>query len=147
MKKRWQRLRKIPRVHLLWRSIVWMTYVAQPSLLLRIALRLTRMPKKLHLSGCVVILPEPIQLQDGTLKRCNIVVLEGGEKRLQKMEKQMMNRIKWGQGNNCIKVWQGIVAKKMFSSLEFQEFESAKRAREYLAKHGMAHYWDMAFQV
>eukprot|EP00516_Mucochytrium_quahogii_P006270 CAMPEP_0203762934 /NCGR_PEP_ID=MMETSP0098-20131031/15702_1 /ASSEMBLY_ACC=CAM_ASM_000208 /TAXON_ID=96639 /ORGANISM=" , Strain NY0313808BC1" /LENGTH=437 /DNA_ID=CAMNT_0050657531 /DNA_START=139 /DNA_END=1449 /DNA_ORIENTATION=- len=51
--------------------------------------------KKLHLSGCVVILPEPIQLQDGTLKRCNIVVLEGGEKRLQKMEKQMMNRIKW----------------------------------------------------
>lgn len=107
--------------------------------------------QKLLLTGCAVIVPEPVDVGRGVMKTCNIVIVEGGPKRLRQFEKQMLQRIKWDPdgttGNRCIKVWQGVVSAKAWPQrFEFQEFANAQDAREYLAARGVEHYWDTAIR-
>jgi len=51
--------------------------------------------QKMDMSGCALCVREPLErLPDGTRKTCNLIIFEGGEKRIKKLEK-LMKRIKW----------------------------------------------------
>ena len=102
-----------------------------------------------HLTGCAL--------------RCAglcVVVVEGGQKALQRYKRLMLARIQWdapsaeGEGapggagaptpNSCELVWEGPIP-----GPAFQEFRVVARnadflAREYLEERGVAHYWDLA---
>ncbi|GBG34765.1 U4/U6 small nuclear ribonucleoprotein Prp3 [Hondaea fermentalgiana] len=108
--------------------------------------------QKQLLTGCVVIVPEAVDIGGGEKKKCNLVVVEGGAKRLYQFEKQMLRRIKWdpdgSTGNTCVKVWQGVVSTKTWPRrFEFQEFASASEAKTYLDSLGVGHYWDTALRL
>ena len=49
--------------------------------------------------------------------------------------------------NRCDVLWQGILPKKTFHTLRFQECRSAAGARKVLEARGVAHYWDMAMRA
>mmetsp|Transcript_36427 Transcript_36427/g.67842 ORF Transcript_36427/g.67842 Transcript_36427/m.67842 type:complete len:278 (-) Transcript_36427:82-915(-) len=49
--------------------------------------------------------------------------------------------------NRCDLVWQGVLPKKTFHVLRFQECRSAGAARKVLEAKGVAHYWDMAMRA
>jgi len=105
--------------------------------------------EKLCLSGLMLIVEELAELEDGTKKPCNLVIVEGGQKRLRKFEKQMMQRIKWDPngdlGNKCVKVWEGSVSRKAFhDSFTVYEAVSGEEARAYLEENGIGHFWSLA---
>lgn len=53
--------------------------------------------QKMALSGAVIAVKSPVDVRaDGSSLRCNVVIVEGGEKRIYKFEK-LMRRIKWAQ--------------------------------------------------
>jgi U4/U6 small nuclear ribonucleoprotein PRP3 len=96
--------------------------------------------QKLGVTGCVVA-TKP-QGNDGTARRCNLVVAEGGAKAVLRFEKQV-GRIPFPGGAH--KVWAGQVARKAFvKRLEFHDVSSAPEARSVLERHGVPHYWDAA---
>ena len=49
--------------------------------------------------------------------------------------------------NRCDLLWQGILPKRTFHALRFQECRSATAARKVLEAKGVAHYWDMAMRA
>ncbi|KAK0416234.1 hypothetical protein QR680_012365 [Steinernema hermaphroditum] len=94
----------------------------------------------------------------------NLVVVEGGPKQQKFYKNLMMNRIKWcdeiigqkkdvedrdvpGERNECHLVWEGITKKRAFQELRTLSATSEKNAREILDKHGVAHYWDLAYST
>uniref|UniRef100_A0A1I7ZX78 U4/U6 small nuclear ribonucleoprotein Prp3 n=1 Tax=Steinernema glaseri TaxID=37863 RepID=A0A1I7ZX78_9BILA len=94
----------------------------------------------------------------------NLVVVEGGPKQQKSYKNLMMNRIKWGdeiigqkkdvedrdvpgERNECHLVWEGMVQKRAFQELRSIAATSEKNAREILDKHGVAHYWDLAYST
>lgn len=50
-----------------------------------------------------------------------------------------------GERNKCDLVWEGLVKKRNFGEVRCKIVTLEKQARELLEKHGVAHYWDMAY--
>ena len=49
---------------------------------------------------------------------------------------------KTAKNNWCALVWKGVVPKKNFNGMLFQECNSARGARNFLKSRGLAYYWD-----
>lgn len=101
--------------------------------------------QQLHMTGVVLL-----------HRGCCVVVVEGGPKQSAKYKRLMLHRIKWeeemvkdadGQqtGNTCSLVWEGTVAKRAFGDIKFKVMPTEKQARELFQKHGVEHYWDLAY--
>ncbi|XP_050359436.1 U4/U6 small nuclear ribonucleoprotein Prp3 [Nymphalis io] len=101
--------------------------------------------QQLHMTGCVVL-----------HRGCCVIVVEGGPKQHAKYKRLMLHRIKWeeeiikdadGQqtGNSCHLVWEGATAKRAFGDIKFKVMPTEKQARELFHKHGVEHYWDLAY--
>uniref|UniRef100_A0A0B6ZQQ8 Uncharacterized protein n=1 Tax=Arion vulgaris TaxID=1028688 RepID=A0A0B6ZQQ8_9EUPU len=97
-------------------------------------------------------------------KDCNVIVVEGGPKQQRKFHRLMMNRIKWAESqrkvkdkgdndadgtvdktNKCTRVWEGMVKTRSFDEMKFKMCPTESFAREQLKKHGVEHYWDLAY--
>ncbi|KAF5195211.1 U4/U6 small nuclear ribonucleoprotein Prp3 [Thalictrum thalictroides] len=46
--------------------------------------------------------------------------------------------------NNCVLVWQGIVAKPSFNKFLVHQCRTEAAARKVFSDAGVAHYWDLA---
>ncbi|KAK8788412.1 hypothetical protein V5799_021817 [Amblyomma americanum] len=101
--------------------------------------------KQLFLTGCVVL-----------YRNVNLVVVEGGPRQQSKYRRLMLSRIKWsedtiqGEGektekNQCTLVWEGTVKSRSFGELKFKVCPTESLAREHFRKHGVEHYWDLAY--
>ncbi|KAK6635467.1 hypothetical protein RUM43_007637 [Polyplax serrata] len=101
--------------------------------------------KQLFLTGCILL-----------FKDCNIVIVEGGPKQINKYNRLIGHRIKWDEDliknsedsetpNKCVLVWKGTVKQRNFGEVKFKVCPSEKLAREHLIKHGVEHYWDLAY--
>ncbi|KAM3958629.1 LOW QUALITY PROTEIN: pre-mRNA processing factor 3 [Aphomia sociella] len=101
--------------------------------------------QQLHMTGCVV-------LQRG----CCVVVVEGGPKQRAKYKRLMLHRIKWEEDmvkdtegnevpNSCQLVWEGTTKQRSFGEIKFKVLPTEKQARELFQKHGVEHYWDLAY--
>ncbi|XP_074661337.1 U4/U6 small nuclear ribonucleoprotein Prp3-like [Tubulanus polymorphus] len=97
-------------------------------------------------------------------KDCNVVAVEGGPKQQKKFRRLMMHRIKWEEDkankddvsddeddddsdkrNKCHLVWTGQVKHRSFGDIKFKACPTETFAREQFKKHGVQHYWDLAF--
>lgn len=104
--------------------------------------------KQLFMTGCVVM-----------YRDVNVVVVEGGPKQQKKFKKLMMTRIKWqeDQGsksnkkekidNKCHLVWEGATKHRSFGDMKFKACPTESLARDHFKKHGVEHYWDLAYSV
>lgn len=113
--------------------------------------------KQLLMTGTVVL-----------YKDCNVVVVEGGPRQQKKYRRLMMHRIKWeedsakgkdskekkaskeereesGGVNRCALVWEGQVRDRSFGDMKFKLCPAETFAREHFKKHGVEHYWDLAY--
>ncbi|CAG5114924.1 unnamed protein product [Candidula unifasciata] len=99
-------------------------------------------------------------------KDCNVVIVEGGPKQQRKFQRLMLNRIKWAESqkrakdkeekdddgsvdktNRCSLVWEGMVKTRSFDEIKFKMCPTESFAREQLKKHGVEHYWDLAYSA
>ncbi|GMR41899.1 hypothetical protein PMAYCL1PPCAC_12094, partial [Pristionchus mayeri] len=97
-------------------------------------------------------------------KDMNVVVVEGGPKQHKFYKNLLLSRVKWeeeiigekkaavdkdqpGERNKCELIWEGIVKKRAFRDLRVHTATIEKQAREILEKHGVAHYWDLAYST
>lgn len=101
--------------------------------------------KQLFMTGAVIM-----------YKDCNVVIVEGGPKQQSKYHRLMLQRIKWEEDsvknadgketpNNCVLVWEGMTPTRHFGEMKFKVCATEKLAREQLRKHGVEHYWDLAY--
>ncbi|XP_025416653.1 U4/U6 small nuclear ribonucleoprotein Prp3 [Sipha flava] len=103
--------------------------------------------KQLFMTGCVIM-----------CKDCNVVIVEGGPKQQKKYKRLMLHRMKWEDdviknkdesepksNNKCSLVWEGMSKQRNFGEIKFKVCASEKLAREQLKKHGVEHYWDLAY--
>ncbi|XP_063632062.1 U4/U6 small nuclear ribonucleoprotein Prp3 [Cydia splendana] len=101
--------------------------------------------QQLHMTGCVVL-----------HRGCCVVVVEGGPKQHAKYKRLMLNRIKWEEDlvkdaegaevpNTCTLVWEGSTKQRAFGDIKFKVLPTEKQARELFQKHGVEHYWDLAY--
>lgn len=103
--------------------------------------------KQLFMTGCVIM-----------CKDCNVVIVEGGPKQQKKYKRLMLHRMKWEDdviktkdesepklNNKCTLVWEGMSKQRNFGEIKFKVCASEKLAREQLKKHGVEHYWDLAY--
>ncbi|XP_039762294.1 U4/U6 small nuclear ribonucleoprotein Prp3 isoform X2 [Pararge aegeria] len=101
--------------------------------------------KQLHMTGFVLL-----------HRGCCVVVTEGGPKQHAKYKRLMLNRIKWEEEmvkdadggeipNACHLVWEGVTARRSFGDIKFKVMPTEKQARELFHKHGVEHYWDLAY--
>lgn len=107
--------------------------------------------KQLFMTGCAVI-----------FKDVNVVIVEGGPKQQKKYKNLMLRRIRWEEDvvkvnkhdtaavqtemrNACQLVWEGTTKKRNFGDLIFKLCPSEIVAREHFRKHGVEHYWDLAY--
>ncbi|XP_014674942.1 PREDICTED: U4/U6 small nuclear ribonucleoprotein Prp3-like [Priapulus caudatus] len=113
-------------------------------------------------------------LMTGTVvlyRECSVVVVEGGPKQQKKYRRLMLHRIKWeedggggGKGkekdkeggeasaarggggvNACVLVWEGTTKERSFGEMKFKLCPAETFAREHFKKHGVEHYWDLAY--
>ncbi|KAF1742357.1 hypothetical protein MXB_3463, partial [Myxobolus squamalis] len=107
------------------------------------------------LTGCVIM------FQD-----MNLVILEGGPKSQKRMKRLLLSRINWAEEvihsnfskinrenigepeiplyNKCELVWEGTSGYRNFKEWTFKPIESEAAAREFLTKHHVDNYWDLA---
>ncbi|XP_061384978.1 U4/U6 small nuclear ribonucleoprotein Prp3 isoform X2 [Danaus plexippus] len=101
--------------------------------------------RQLHMTGCVVL-----------HRACCVLVLEGGPRQHEKYKRLMLHRIKWEEEtvknaddsegpNSCTLVWEGVAARRAFGDIKFKVMPTEKQAREFFAKHGVEHYWDLSY--
>ncbi|XP_045540840.1 U4/U6 small nuclear ribonucleoprotein Prp3 [Papilio machaon] len=101
--------------------------------------------KQLHMTGCVLL-----------HRGCCLVVVEGGPKQHDKYKRLMLHRIKWEEDmvkdaegaevpNACHLVWEGVTKHRAFGEIKFKVMPTEKQAREHFQKHGVEHYWDLAY--
>lgn len=108
--------------------------------------------KQLYMTGCAVL-----------FKDVNVVIVEGGPKQQKKYKRLMLNRIRWEEDlvkvnkhdpaassqpetrNSCQLVWEGTTKQRNFGDLIFKLCPSEIVAREHFRKHGVEHYWDLAY--
>ncbi|VDN60251.1 unnamed protein product [Dracunculus medinensis] len=109
--------------------------------------------KQLHMTGCILL--------HGNI---NLVIVEGGPKQQKAFKNLMMNRIKWsdeiigqkkeaeskdvpGERNECVLIWEGLTKRRTFNEIKILTATLEKQARELLDKHGIAHFWDLAYST
>ncbi|XP_052745422.1 U4/U6 small nuclear ribonucleoprotein Prp3 [Bicyclus anynana] len=101
--------------------------------------------QQLHMTGFVLL-----------HRGCCVVVAEGGPRQHAKYKRLMLNRIKWEEEtvkdaeggevpNTCHLVWEGVTARRCFGDIKFKVMPTEKQARELFQKHGVEHYWDLAY--
>ncbi|KAK8729549.1 hypothetical protein OTU49_008539 [Cherax quadricarinatus] len=99
--------------------------------------------KQLFLTGTVVL-----------FKDINVVVVEGGPKQQKKYKRLMMERIKWAEESRskdadidpkCQLVWEGTTSERSFVEMQFKACPTESFARDHFKKHGVEHYWDLAY--
>lgn len=101
--------------------------------------------QQLHMSGCVLL-----------HRGCCVVVAEGGPRQHAKYKRLMLHRIKWEEDtvkdaegcdvpNSCHLVWEGTTKQRAFGEIKFKVVPTEKQAREHFQKHGVEHYWDLAY--
>ncbi|MCL4123273.1 UNVERIFIED_CONTAM: hypothetical protein GTU68_017263 [Idotea baltica] len=99
--------------------------------------------KQLFMTGTVVL-----------FKDVNVVVVEGGPKQQKKYKRLMMERIKWVEESRskdafleskCQLIWEGVVQERSFGEMLFKACPSENFARDHFKKHGVEHYWDLAY--
>jgi len=103
--------------------------------------------KQLYMTGCAVL-----------FKDVNVVVVEGGPKQQKKYRQLMMKRIRWEEDpvkskadapiavrNTCSLVWEGTTKQRNFGDMIFKLCPSEVAARDHFRKHGVEHYWDLAY--
>jgi len=113
--------------------------------------------KQLFMTGCAIL-----------FKDVNVVVVEGGPKQQKKYRRLMLNRIRWDEDpvkstkssadgtadsasgqpvlrNTCQLVWEGSTKQRNFGDMIFKLCPSEVVAREHFRKHGVEHYWDLAY--
>ena len=105
--------------------------------------------KQLFMTGCAVL-----------FKDVNVVVVEGGPKQQKKYRRLMMNRVRWEEDavkhkavegaadvrNSCSLVWEGTTKQRNFhGDFIFKLCPSEIAARDHFRKHGVEHYWDLAY--
>ncbi|KAL4714838.1 hypothetical protein ACJJTC_002697 [Scirpophaga incertulas] len=100
---------------------------------------------QLHMTGAVLL-----------HRGCCVVVVEGGPRQQAKYRRLMLNRIKWEEDmvkdaegndvpNSCCLVWEGVTKQRAFGEIKFKVMPTEKQARELFQKHGVEHYWDLAY--
>ena len=111
--------------------------------------------KQYFMTGCAVL-----------FKDVNVVVVEGGPKQQKKYRRLMMNRIRWDEDNvkikndatgggssqpetrnSCALVWEGTTKQRNFGDMIFKLCTTEVMAREHFRKHGVEHYWDLAYSA
>lgn len=107
--------------------------------------------KQLYMTGCAVL-----------FRDVNVIIVEGGPKQQKKYKRLMLNRIRWEEDivkankhdagssqaevrNACQLVWEGTTKQRNFGDLIFKLCPSEIVAREHFRKHGVEHYWDLAY--
>jgi U4/U6 small nuclear ribonucleoprotein PRP3 len=123
--------------------------------------KIDRNAQELRLSGCCII-----------FRDCNVIVVEGSFKSIQKYKKLCLRRIKWDDqeeesqegkesglssmkdeeevsGNNkktnrCVLIWEGAVMRPAFRNFRFATIPTEEAVRSYFEKHRVEHYFDMA---
>ena len=50
-----------------------------------------------------------------------------------------------GEKNKCDIVWEGMVLTRAFQEVIFKACPTERYARDQFKKHGVEHYWDLAF--
>ncbi|GJQ15398.1 hypothetical protein GpartN1_g7189.t1 [Galdieria partita] len=121
--------------------------------------KIDRNAQELRLSGCCII-----------FRDCNVIVVEGSFKSIQKYKKLCLRRIKWsdedqdeesqrrndalhsvdeqGTGtkktNSCVLIWEGAVMRPAFRNFRFATIPTEEAVRSYFEKHRVEHYFDMA---
>lgn len=112
-----------------------------------------------HLTGGVLICQE---------ENANMVVVEGGKKAIKHYTRLLTKRINWlgdaddsdaggsdesddestqrRRSNGCRLVWQGVVARKAFTTFRFQECRTVETARKVMEAKGVVQYWDLVVQ-
>ncbi|XP_060809121.1 U4/U6 small nuclear ribonucleoprotein Prp3 [Amyelois transitella] len=101
--------------------------------------------QQLHMTGCVVL-----------HRGCCVIIVEGGPKQQAKYKRLMLHRIKWEEdtvkdadgndvANSCQLVWEGATKQRAFGEIKFKVMPTEKQARELFQKHGVEHYWDLAY--
>jgi len=111
--------------------------------------------KQYFMTGCAVL-----------FKDVNVVVVEGGPKQQKKYRRLMMNRIRWDEDNvkikndptgggssqpetrnSCALVWEGTTKQRNFGDMIFKLCTPEVMARDHFRKHGVEHYWDLAYSA
>uniref|UniRef100_A0A0R3RHR3 U4/U6 small nuclear ribonucleoprotein Prp3 n=1 Tax=Elaeophora elaphi TaxID=1147741 RepID=A0A0R3RHR3_9BILA len=109
--------------------------------------------KQLHMTGLILL-----------HNNINLVIVEGGPKQQKAFKNLMLNRIKWGdeiigqkkeaenkdtpgERNDCSLIWEGIQKRRNFGEMKCMIATLEKQAREILEKHGVAHFWDLAYST
>lgn len=105
-------------------------------------------------------------------EKCNIVVVEGGQKALNRYKKLMLRRIDWStraegsvddvEGgvqdttghatngsnewtiNRCVLVWEGHVPRQAFKGFMATAIPTEEEARQVFRRRRVEHLWDMA---
>ncbi|XP_064082597.1 U4/U6 small nuclear ribonucleoprotein Prp3-like isoform X1 [Macrobrachium nipponense] len=99
--------------------------------------------KQLYMTGTVVL-----------FKDINVVVVEGGPKQQKKYKRLMMERIKWAEESRskdadleskCQLIWEGKTSERSFGEMQFKACPTENFARDHFKKHGVEHYWDVAY--
>ncbi|GJD10587.1 U4/U6 small nuclear ribonucleoprotein Prp3 [Galdieria sulphuraria] len=121
--------------------------------------KIDRNAQELRLSGCCII-----------FRDCNVIVVEGSFKSIQKYKKLCLRRIKWTEedqdeekltgndmtypmeeeisdtkkSNCCVLIWEGAVMRPAFRDFRFATIPTEEAVRSYFEKHRVEHYFDMA---
>jgi len=86
-----------------------------------------------NLTGCMII-----------YKPMNMVIVEGGPKGILRYKALMERRIKWSKENidvPCVKIWEGILANRIFNEFLVENFEFEEDIIRYLDQKNIIHYW------
>ena len=96
----------------------------------------------------------------GVEDKTSLIILEGGEKGLKKLNKLLLRRIKWndivtsdggGGGSSsssssstpCTLLWEGVIPKRLYKDFRLEECTTLTRVRQRMRDRGGEHYLDM----
>ena len=97
----------------------------------------------------------------GVEDKTSLIILEGGEKGLKKLNKLLLRRIKWndivtsdgGGGSSsssssssstpCTLLWEGVIPKRLYKDFRLEECTALTRVRQRMRDRGGEHYLDM----
>jgi U4/U6 small nuclear ribonucleoprotein PRP3 len=81
---------------------------------------------------------------------CNLVIVEGGPKGVQRYKNLMLRRIEWSNEdspeNRCHLLWEGQVAEPCFSSFDIFTYTTEEKVKQALGA-SFLHFWDTAKSI
>ena len=89
----------------------------------------------------------------GVEDKASLIILEGGEKGLKKLNRLLLHRIKWERegassssatNKPCTLLWEGVIPKRLYSDFRLEECTALPRVRQRMRDRGGEHYLDMA---